>query len=176
MTAISRQKLSTIAFCILSLLFTVVHASSDPAFTGIAAKTNDAMSANHNPAGLARIKESEWTGRLIWSQSESTFDAFEDSLGGSSTTDDSGDTVVPVIYYSRPLTERLGFGFSFSGLSFSEDYGSGPQQYIAEEYELTSISFVPALGLQVDDQWFVGVGLSVNYTRFELESKVFKHF
>jgi hypothetical protein len=41
-----------IAALFLSLLTTVVSASSDPAFTGIAAKANDSMSASHNPAGL----------------------------------------------------------------------------------------------------------------------------
>ena len=149
------------------------QASSDPVFTGIAAKVNDAMSVAHNPAGLARIGESEWTGRVVWATSESTFEATDESLGGASTTDDSGDTVIPVLYYARPLGERFGFGFSFSGTSFSEDYGDGPQQYIAEEYELTSISFVPALGFRLTEQWFVGAGLSINYTKFELESKVF---
>ena len=173
MTVIIKNRLSITAFLVLSFLAKAVGASSDPAFSGIAAKTNDAMSANHNPAGLARIQQSEWTGRVLWAKSESTFDASDDSLGGASTTDDSGDTVVPVLYYARPLTEQRGFGFSFSGTSFSEDYGDGPQRYLAEEYELTSISFVPALGLQLNDQWFAGVGLSVNYTRFEIESAVF---
>jgi len=162
-----------IAAFVLSLLTTVVSASSDPAFTGIAAKANDSMSANHNPAGLARINESEWSGRVIWLNSESTFDATDESLGGASTTDDSGDTVVPVVYYARPLTDRFGFGFSFQGVSFSEDYGDGPQRYIAEEYTLTSISFVPALGFKLNDKWSVGAGLSVNYSEFEIESAVF---
>lgn len=162
-----------IAAFLLLLLTTVVSASSDPAFTGIAAKANDSMSANLNPAGLARIKESEWTGQLIWFSSESTFDASNESLGGASTTEDSGDTVVPIVYYARPLTDRLGFGFSFQGVSYSEDYGNGPQRYIAEEYTLTSISFVPALGFQLDDKWSVGVGLSVNYSEFETKSAVF---
>jgi len=162
-----------IAAFVLSLLTPVVSASSDPAFTGIAAKANDSMSANHNPAGLARIKESEWSGRLIWFKSESTFDASAESIGGASTTKDSGDTVVPVVYYARPLTDRLGFGFSFQGMSFSEDYGNGPQRYIAEEYTLSSISFVPALGFKLDDQWSVGAGLSINYSEFEIESAVF---
>jgi len=162
-----------IAALFLSLLTTVVSASSDPAFSGIAAKANDAMSASHNPAGLARISESEWTGRLIWATSESTFDATDESLGGASTTDDSGDTVVPTVYYARPLTDRLGFGFSFQGMSFSEDYGNGPQRYLAQEYTLTSISFVPALGFKLNDKWSVGAGLSVNYSEFEIESAVF---
>jgi long-chain fatty acid transport protein len=162
-----------IAACVLSLLTPVVSASSDPAFAGIAAKANDSMSANHNPAGLARISESEWTGRVIWFNSESTFDASGESLGGASTTEDSGDTVVPVVYYARPLTDRLGVGFSFQGVSFSEDYGNGPQRYLAEEYTLSSISFVPALGFKLNDKWFVGAGLSVNYSEFEIESAVF---
>ena len=54
-----------IAAFVLLFLTTVASASSDPAFAGIAAKANDSMSANHNPAGLARISESEWTGRII---------------------------------------------------------------------------------------------------------------
>ena len=73
-----------VAAFVLSLLTPVVSASSDPAFAGIAAKANDSMSANQNPAGLARINESEWSGRLIWFNSESTFDATDESLGGAS--------------------------------------------------------------------------------------------
>ena len=167
----SAVRIST--FIATLLLSTLVDASSDPAFSGIAAKANDSMSANHNPAGLARIKESEWTGRLIWFRSESTFDATEESLGGASSSDDSGSTLIPVVYYARPLSDHIGFGFSFQGVSFSEDYGNGPQRYAAEEYTLSSISFVPALGFQLNDKWSAGAGVSVNYSEFEIKSAVF---
>jgi long-chain fatty acid transport protein len=169
----ARSVLSVLLVCI-SVWPVLGHANADAAFSGIAAKVDDAVSANRNPAGLARIKESEWAGQAIYFKSKSTFVTTEESAGGVSTTHDDGDTFVPIIYYARPLTERLGFGMTFQGMSFNEDYGDDTlQRYLVEDFTLTQISFVPSLGYRINDKWSVGAGLNINYSYYELNRSVF---
>ncbi len=149
-------------------------ASSGPAQTGLFAPANDAASANLNPAGLTRITRPEWVFQGLYFTSESTFEQQSSAEPGTSVDDDDGSTLIPFVYYARPLTERLGFGFYVTGVYFSEDLDDdNPSRYLVDEWQLGNASLVPSLAYRVGETLSLGASLAINYNFYEFESAVF---
>lgn len=157
------------------LLATAAHASTGPAQSALTAPANSAVTAATNPAGLTRLKESEWVVQLLAFSSDSTFVTTADSYSGVTKEDSSGSIVIPFLFYARPISERLTFGFSVTvpgGLGEDLD-DDGPQRYLLDEWSLGYVSLAPAIGYRLNERWSLGAGLNINYSVLEYESAVF---
>jgi long-chain fatty acid transport protein len=157
------------------LLTTTAHASTGPAQSALTAPANSAVTAASNPAGLARLKQSEWVVQLLAFSTDSTFVTTADSYSGVTKEDSSGSLVIPSLFYARPISERMGFGFSITipgGLGEDLD-DDGPQRYLLDEWSLGYVSFAPAIGYRLNERWSLGAGLNINYSVLQYESAVF---
>ncbi len=174
----NRHALCSIGLPVLAgtmLLATAAHASTGPAQSALTAPANSAVTAATNPAGLARLKESEWVVQLLAFSSDSTFVTTADSYAGVTKEDSSGSFVIPSLFYARPISERLTFGFSITipgGLGEDLD-DDGPQRYLLDEWSLGYVSVAPAIGYQLNERWSLGAGLNINYSVLQYESAVF---
>jgi long-chain fatty acid transport protein len=158
----------------LAAMGTPSFANTDPAFTGIAAPADDAVSANTNPAGLTRIQRPEWVGQAIIYSGESEFVVTTTDTGERFKDDNSSSTFVPTFYYARPLTDRLGFGIYLTGMTTSDDYDDdGAQRFRIEDYTLGYAAAVPSLAYRLNDKWSLGAGLAINYSFYELNTAIF---
>lgn len=177
-TCWNRYALCSIGLPVLAgtmLLATAAHASTGPAHSALTALANSAVTAASNPAGLTRLKQSEWVVQLLAFSSDSTFVTTADSYSGVTKEDSSGSIVIPSLFYARPISERLGFGFSITipgGLGEDLD-DDGPQRYLLDEWSLGYVSFAPAIGYRLNERWSLGAGLNINYSVLQYESAVF---
>jgi long-chain fatty acid transport protein len=157
-----------------TLLALPASATTGAGHTGLIAKADNAVNTNLNPAGLTRIQRPEWVGQGLYFSSTSNYAYTSDSNPGTFKNDNDGSTVIPFVYYSRPLTDKLGLGVFVTGNAFSEDLGdSGPSRYLAKEWDLITGSLVANLGYKLTNKLSVGAGASLNYTSFELKSNVY---
>ena len=174
----NRHALCSIGLPVLAgtmLLATAPHASTGPALSALTAPANSAVTAASNPAGLTRLKRSEWVVQLQAFSTDSTFVTTADSYSGVTEEDSSGSVVFPSLFFARPISERLTFGFSISipgGLGEDLD-DDGPQRYLLDEWSLGFVSVAPAIGYRLNERWSLGAGLNINYFVLDYESAVF---
>jgi long-chain fatty acid transport protein len=146
-----------------------------PAATGLTAVADSALTAQTNPAGMARVTDAEFIGQVTVISTQSDDETSSSGLGLSSSDDDSGLYGGPLFYYVRPLNDRVNVGISLAvPAGFGDDYGSGsPSRYLVEEWSLVYVSLVPAISYRLTEQWSVGVSVPINYAKFDLENAVF---
>jgi long-chain fatty acid transport protein len=146
-----------------------------PAATGLTAVADSALTAQTNPAGMARLTDSDFIAQITVVSTQSDDETSVSGLGLSSSDEDSGVYGGPLFYYVRPLNDRLNVGISLSvPAGFGDDYGSGSaSRYLVEEWSLVYVSLVPAISYRLNDQWSVGVSVPINYAKFDLENAVF---
>ena len=149
------------------------YATTGPAQTAIVASGNNAVNANLNPASLTQIQSPEWVGQVLYFDSTSKYEYTSDMRAGSLRDDEGGSSVIPFVYYARPLTDRLAFGAFVTGNSFGADLDdTGPSSYLIKEWDLTTGSLQGNLAYRLTDKFSIGGGVSLNYTSFELKSNV----
>ena len=135
------------------------------AFAGFGVINDDLSNAFYNPAGLTLKKgtQIQASGYLI--DGKSRFDAEE----GANTTfgvipntgqDDDGAVfgVVPNLYFTMDLTDRLKYGFGITApYGLSTDYDRDwVGRYQAKESELITVNINPSLAYKVSDSFSVG--------------------
>ncbi|CAM2066921.1 Outer membrane protein transport protein [Sulfidibacter corallicola] len=142
-------------------------------FSGGAAEARDASTAYYNPAGLIRLKQTEYVTGISLINTQTDFE------GGAVTTDglavlpvqgnDGGDPdsniVIPHLYVARPLTENTVFGFSLNvpyatGTDYDRDFVG---RYFATESELFGVHINTSVGVAVTERFSMGIGLSLQY-------------
>jgi len=153
------------------------------AFAGFGVINDDLSNAFYNPAGLT-LKEGtqiQVSGYLI--DGKSRFSA-ED--GANTTTfgpggvlvfpntgeNDDGATfaVVPNLYFTMDLTDRLKYGFSITApFGLATDYDRDwVGRYQAKESELLTININPSLAYKVSDSFSVGAGVVAEHAEATL--------
>ncbi len=147
------------------------------AFAGFGVINDDLSNAFYNPAGLTLKKgtQIQASGYLI--DGKSRFDAEE----GANTTfgvipntgqDDDGAVfgVVPNLYFTMDLTDRLKYGFGITApYGLSTDYDRDwVGRYQAKESELITVNINPSLAYKVSDSFSVGAGLVAEYAEATL--------
>jgi long-chain fatty acid transport protein len=161
-------------------------AGAGTAYAGRAAVVQDASIVFYNPAGMVKLKRAEITvgGSIIDATGGFNLDSYKNgaskeytSLSGSSYSD-GGDfiptAVVPYAYYARPINEKFAAGFGiFVPYGTNTDYkdnfvGGG----FADQTQLTSVDFQPAIAYRVNDQFSVGFGLDITYMKGLLSKQV----
>lgn len=144
------------------------------AFAGTAAAADDASSVFYNPAGLAKLQETQLlvvaSGISISSEFNNTGSqaALGQSLGNEGG--DAGDwNAVPAAYVALPLNDELAFGFGVNApFGLKLEYGDPWMgRFQALKSEIKTYNFNPSLAWRVNDQLSFGIG--ANYQRIQAE-------
>ena len=106
-----------------------------PGLSGLAASADSAETAATNPAGITRFKQRALEGEIMWFSSESEWESEFSNSGARSDSEDSGDTVVPRIFYIQPINDRISASFTILGAGFSDDFGDWPGRYFIKSYD-----------------------------------------
>lgn len=142
---------------------------------GRAARADGPNTVFYNPAGMARLKQTEAAGSLIYIRTTGEFSDRGSSLGttplsGGEGGDPGRDSFIPALYIVTPIEERWRFGFALNvpfGLSTKYDRG-WVGRYHALSSKLTVINLNPAVSYRIDDWLSVGAGMSAQYLDAEL--------
>lgn len=146
------------------------------AFAGGAAIAEDASVVWYNPAGLTRLSgsQSAVAGHFILPSTEfnKTSANLSPTLGGGAISGGNGGdagegAIVPNLYYTNQLNDRL-----FFGLGINAPYGLATEydadwvgRYHALRSAIKTVNINPSLGYKVNSQWSIGGG--VNYQKLE---------
>jgi long-subunit fatty acid transport protein len=143
----------------LSTLISVsAQATTGAGHTGLIAKSDNAVNANLNPAGLVRIERPEWVGQSLYFNSTSNYKYTSDAGPGEFRNNSDGSTVVPFVYYARPLTNKIGLGVHVTGNAFGTDLGDGKTEIAVRPTGET-------IKGKYDDHYAIGLDFTVRWIR-----------
>ncbi|MDY6947594.1 MAG: outer membrane protein transport protein [Pseudomonadota bacterium] len=144
------------------------------AFSGTAAAADDASTIFYNPAGMAKLTNTEFlvvgSGVLIGSEFKN---ANSQAALGQPLGNDGGDAgdwnAVPAGYFAMPLNDRFAIGLGVNApFGLKLEYGDGWMgRYQALNSEIQTYNFNPSLSWRLSKQLSLGVG--VNYQRIQAE-------
>ena len=152
------------------------------AFAGFGIINDDLSMAFYNPAGLTQKKgmQIQASGYLIDGKSRFDADAGANNTvfgGGALVIPNTGEdddgakfAVVPNLYFTMDLTDRIKYGFSITApFGLATDYDRDwVGRYQAKESELKTININPSLAYRVNDSFSVGAGLVAEYAEATL--------
>ena len=139
------------------------------AFAGGSAVANDASTIYFNPAGMTRLHTQLVAGaHLIMTSAKfdgSATDPAGFPVSGGNGGDAGGNGVVPNLYFSTPLGDGLFAGIGINvPFGLSTEYNDGWKgRYQAIESEVKTVNINPSLAYKVNNQFSVGVGVSLQY-------------
>jgi len=186
-------------FSTISLLFLTTSAHSagfaliensasgmGKAFAGAAAVAEDASTVWFNPAGMTYLAEnlegkSQLTNSAHIVSAKTDFTDKGSSmpalLGGGATSGDKNvssrvTSLIPNLYYVRPINDRLQFGLAINGpfgskTEYDDDWVG---RYQATETDMKTLNINPSLAWKVNDKLSVGGGVSAQYITVKLGS------
>jgi len=165
---------STPYFLMLALAASAstVDARPYPGISGLAATADSAATAGSNPAGITRFDQRAFEVELMWFNSESEWESGIRDGDDLSVSENSGDTIVPRVFYVQPINEQLAFSFTVLGAAFSDDFGNWPARYFLKEYQALAVSAFPSLAFEIDERWSVAGSVAVTYASYEQERAV----
>jgi long-chain fatty acid transport protein len=138
---------------------------------GVANPTNTftADAAWTNPAGMTGITEDSILAGMVVSTGKVEFDSSVATAGGSDGGNSLDTGIIPSFFYTRVLNEKSRFGFSAvapfgGGLDYGEDFVG---RYAVQRVQLEGFALTPSYAYQVNDEFSVGVGLSLVTTTLE---------
>jgi long-chain fatty acid transport protein len=156
----------------LMLASGALNARPYPGFTGLAAAADSAETAGTNPAGITRFTGRAMEVEMMWFSSESEWRSEFIETGRKNSSKDSGDTLVPRVFFIQPINDRYSVSFTILGAGFSDDLGDWPGRYFIKSYDSLMVSAFPSLAYRINDQWSVAGSLALSYSRFEQERAV----
>ena len=157
------------------------------AFAGASAVAEDASTVWFNPAGMTYL------GKKIGNKSQlsnalhiiSAGTKFKDngsappaSLNGTMNGDKNGSntitSVVPNLYYVRPINERLHFGLAINGpfgskTEYDKDWIG---RYHATTTDMKTVNINPSISWKANDKLSLGAGISAQYIDVKLGKSV----
>lgn len=148
------------------------------AFAGGAANAEDASTIFFNPAGMILLEGKQVIAgaHVIVPSTKFTAKIATNVFGGSLGTNNSGNAgkagVVPNLYYSQKMTEKLALGIGINapfGLStkYDKDWVG---RYHAVESDLKTVNINPAFAYQATEKLTVGAGINIQYIDATLSS------
>jgi long-chain fatty acid transport protein len=149
------------------------------AYAGAAALAEDPSTIFYNPAGLVRLSGKQVEGGIhyIVPKAEYKDKGSTTVLTTALTGGDGGDggeaALVPNLYYSQQLSDRMVVGLGIHapfGLATKYDR-EWVGRYHAVESKLATININPTAAVRINDQWSVGAGLSIEYAEATLSNK-----
>lgn len=160
------------AIALLALVSNMAGARPYPGMSGLAASADSAETAATNPAGITRFKQRATEVEIMWFKSESNWESQFSDSDVQFNSSDSGDTIVPRIFYLQPVSENFSASFTILGAGFSDDLGNWPGRYFIKSYDSVMISAFPSLAYRINDRWSVAASLALGYSSFEQDRAV----
>jgi long-chain fatty acid transport protein len=149
------------------------------AFAGSAAIANDASTIYFNPAGMTRLPRQLVGGlHLVATQAEFSGSATTPAATPVTTGGDGGDAgglgVVPNLYYTLPVNNRIVLGLGVNapfGLAteYDDDWVG---RYQAIKSEVVTININPAIAFKASNTLSVGIGVNFQYIEAELTQAI----
>jgi long-chain fatty acid transport protein len=141
---------------------------------GVANPTNTigADSSWTNPAGMTGLNHSVILGGFQVVSPKIEFDSSNATTGNGGDGGNAGNALpIPSFFYVNRVTDRLRLGISSAGImGGGVDYGDGfVGRYATSLAELGAVGISPAIGFKVNDKFSVGAGVSIIYTRFDMD-------
>lgn len=143
---------------------------------GLAARAQDASTAQSNPAGMTRLKGKQLMSGAQLLISDFGFDA---SYPGTTNTGGNGGNPIGLfpgasLFYVHPLGEDWRFGLAAFGnfgsaLHYDSDWVG---RYFTQTSVLLGITAMPSLAYQICPQWSVGVGLNAMIALFQAKTAI----
>jgi long-chain fatty acid transport protein len=167
--------------CLIALVLGILvfrgtaPAQLGPAFSGLNATARDATTTYWNPAGMARIPNTQLVAIASVGYVASEFKVKPGTtVSGGDPEDDSGLVLIPSLYFSKPLGEKWHVGFSLNiPTGFGSDYGdTWAGRYLATESSLIFVNFSPVAAYRINDRFSLGGGLNIIYTYFKSEAAI----
>jgi len=144
------------------------------AFAGAGVAADDVSDMFYNPAGMSLLDGRQIQGGLSFIDSEAKFSGSASPFGGPN--DDGGEkAVVPNFFYTFDINPSLKFGLSMTApFGLATEYEKNwAGRYQGIRSELKTIDINPAVSYQVNSQFAVGAGVSMQYAEAELISARF---
>lgn len=146
---------------------------------GVTAAAEDAGTAWFNPAGMARFQRSEIAQAVHFDLPSLQFDDHGSQPAlGQRLGDNGGDAgrfaVIPPLFAIGHLDERVNVGLTINvpfGQKTKYD-GGWMGRFQSLESEVKTISVSPAMSFRVDDHWWLGAGLSVQWVKATLTNDI----
>lgn len=147
-------------------------------WSGRASNVQDATIVFGNPAGMSFLDRAQLTGGVNFVDASS--DISDDSAtalgvpsGGSTDGDMIPHKAIPFGYYVQPIDDRWSFGLGvYAPFGLITDYNDDFKgRYFGNYSEVEVITAQPTLSYRFNDKFSVGVGLTYNTIKGELESK-----
>ncbi len=153
-------------------------AGAGTAYAGRAAVVEDASVVFYNPAGMVKLERAEFTVGASYIDASGSFSptSYTNAAGQTYTAEtgfgpysDGGDFVspatIPYGYFAMPINDKFAAGFGIfvpfgTNTDYEDDFVGGA---FADQTQLTSIEFQPAVAYRVNDQLSLGFGLDVTY-------------
>ncbi|WP_242463303.1 OmpP1/FadL family transporter [Rhodocyclus tenuis] len=141
------------------------------AYAGSAASAENASTIFYNPAGMTKLKGTNFSGGVTLVKPSFKFQNEGSSTG--SLTGNGGDGgelgVIPNFYFSKELTKELFFGVGFGApFGLMTEYDSpwaGAAHSI--KFDIKTYNINPSIAWKVNEQ--VSLGFGVNWQKFEAE-------
>lgn len=154
---------------------------------GAAAEAADASTGWYNPAGLALIRTQQVVGggvgvfpssKISGTSTFRTtglpapFAPFSVFTQTFNNLDGAKNALVPHFHYARPLGENATFGLSVvSPFGLSTEWSrTSPVRYAATFSELITTDLSPEIGARITDNFALGLGIDLQYTRVKFNS------
>ena len=161
-------------------------AGAGNAYAGRAAVVEDASIVFYNPAGMVKLERAELTVGASYLKASGSFspESYTNGAGKTYTAEDLGPysdggdflgpATIPYAYYARPINDKFAAGFGIfvpfgTNTDYKNDFIGGG---FADQTQLTSIEFQPAVAYRVNDQLSFGFGLDVTYMKGLLSKQV----
>lgn len=147
-------------------------------WAGRTSNVQDATIVFGNPAGMSFLDRAQLTGGVNFIDASS--DISDDSAtalgvpsGGSTDGDMIPHKAIPFGYYVQPIDDRWSFGLGvYAPFGLITDYNDDFKgRYFGNYSEVEVITAQPTLSYRFNDKFSVGVGLTYNTIKGELESK-----
>ena len=157
-------------------LFEQSVSSMGNAYAGRGAQISDASLVYSNPAALTRLTSlngAQLSAGLNLINAKTNYrDASAQSANGQPVIGktegaNSLTELVPFVFYADKVSDQLSWGIGFYvpfGLSSNYD-NDFVGRYFADETAIQVLSLQPAIGYQLNEQWSVGVGVSINHAQ-----------
>ena len=156
------------------------------AYAGRAAVVEDATVVFYNPAGMVKLKQAEITvgGSYIDAVGSFDLDSYTNGAGKNYSSvegtpySDGGNflspATIPFAYYATPINDQFAAGFGIfvpfgTNTDYSDNFVGGG---FADQTQLTSVEFQPAVAYRLNDQLSLGFGLDITYMQGLLSKQV----
>lgn len=151
-------------------LFEQSVSSMGNAYAGRGAQITDASLVYSNPAALTQLDGAQLSGGLNLITAKTRYrnaqaqSANGQSVVGRTEGSNSLNELVPFVFYSDKVSDSLSWGIGFYvPFGLSSDYDNDfVGRYFADETKIEVLSLQPSVGYKLNEQWSVGMGISVN--------------